>query len=69
MNRREYARREAWMTTYQNTLQAELPAVAGRICWDTATFFYNQGTAAEDAAHQHANTLREQWAKAPLNTF
>jgi hypothetical protein len=66
MNKRE--RKQNWMRAYSDELQSQLPAVAGRIDWDTATYFHNEGRDAVEAAQQHAESLREQWSKAPRNT-
>jgi len=62
-------KRQAWMKRYQDAFLNELPCEAGRLCWNTASFHWNQGHDAAEAGKQAAESRRAEIHKAPLNTF
>lgn len=66
MNRkRRGVERQHWMAAYKAELESQLPAVAGRIDWNTAAYFFNSEFDAVQAAQQAAKTLRKAWSEAP----
>ena len=47
-------RRAEWMATFEAAAVRLDPTLAGKIDWDTATFFFNQGRSPELAAKSMA---------------
>lgn len=45
--------REAYMAQFEALVTASKPELAGRIDWNTATYFYNNGIALQDAATRY----------------
>jgi hypothetical protein len=54
MTTRKDKLRAAWMAQFETKLIELKPALAGKIDWDTATFFFNQGLAPVAAAEHVA---------------
>ena len=46
--------KQQWFATYEQALVTQVPALRGKIDWQTATFFFNRGDAARDAADRMA---------------
>lgn len=46
-----------WMKRYESKLVELNPSLAGRVDWDTATFFYNEGANPEEKAILSASGL------------
>ena len=67
MDKEHTTAKQRWMTAYQETYNNELPMC--RVCWDTATYFYNPGHKAVDAARRAANTRRGEIQAAAMVTF
>jgi len=57
MKKRQAWRRMEWMRAFEETLTAIDPHTSGRIDWDTATFLFNSGARAIEAAHRYAQTM------------
>lgn len=43
-------KRALWMARYEELVTAAVPALRGRLDWDTAAYHYLEGRAPEDAA-------------------
>jgi len=48
--------RTRYMATFEELVTAALPALAGRIEWDSAVYFYNTGLTVTDAASRYVKT-------------
>lgn len=51
------AQRQQWLARYESLLVEAVPALAGKVDWDTANYFYNRGSTATDAA----NIIATRW--------
>lgn len=45
--------RAAWMAAFEEALVDRIPAVRGRVDWDTATYLYGQGLRVVDAVDRY----------------
>jgi hypothetical protein len=45
-----------WMSKFEEAVVKVMPTAAGRIEWNSAKFFFNQGLTAEDAATRYVRT-------------
>jgi hypothetical protein len=52
MTKKQIAQRARWMAAYENHITVLRPQMAGKIDWHTATFYFNSGADAFDAAHR-----------------
>lgn len=57
MKKRQAWRRAEWMRAFEETLTDIAPHTRGKIDWDTATFLFNSGAKAIEAAHRYAQTM------------
>lgn len=46
------AAKAAWLAEFEDRLVALYPLLAGKLDWDTATFFYNEGLSTEQAVER-----------------
>lgn len=53
----EQQQRARWMADFETHVVRVIPWHAGRICWDTAAFHYNQGTRADVAADAYSKRV------------
>lgn len=53
MNARQIKLRATWMARFQQSVIALKPEHAGRIDWNTANWFYDQGRIADEAAEHY----------------
>ena len=47
---RKAAARQQWFRAFEDAVLKLAPHLAGKLDWDTATFFFNEGMTADDAA-------------------
>ena len=59
-DKRRDARKPAWMASFENHVLALAPEMAGRLDWNTATFFFNSDVTPEDAAFRVVSRMREE---------
>jgi len=50
MTKRETAKRQAWMATYESELVKRVPEWTGKVDWNSAIYFYNSGRDPIEAA-------------------
>lgn len=46
--------RQQWFAAYEQELVAQVPALAGRVDWLTAAYFFDTGMPAREAAYRMA---------------
>ena len=59
MRQRDKLIRQQWMAAYEMELVRLIPEVAGKVDWNAATYFFNQGEAARDAAARMATRWKD----------
>jgi len=52
-------RKAAYLARFEDIVVTAKPSLAGRICWDTAKFFYYQNTPVTEAAKRYLTTTEE----------
>ena len=50
---------QQWFAAYEQELVRQVPALAGRVDWDAATYFFNAGYASREAAYRMATRWRD----------
>ena len=58
-------RRGDWMFHFEEAVVAQLPAAAGKIYWDDATYHYNRGAGYQEAADKYvaSHMVDERYAR------
>lgn len=46
--------RQQWMAAYEAELVRQVPALAGKVDWDAAMYFFNTGHSSREAAYRMA---------------
>ncbi len=46
-------RKAIWFEQYEERIVTAFPAMRGKVEWDTATYFYNEGLSADEAATRY----------------
>jgi len=59
MQQRDKINRQHWLVAYEMELVRQVPALAGKVDWDSAIYFFNQGMAARDAADRMATRWKD----------
>lgn len=55
-------RRLHWMRTFEELVTSERPEMSGRIDWDTASHYYNEGLSEAKAAQRYCEARPESWS-------
>ena len=51
--------RASWMGLFEQAVISKRPDLAGKIDWDTATFMFNRGDYASDAAFKYVESVKD----------
>ena len=65
MKSRETAKRALWMARYERAIKErdDYDQNLGRICWDTATYFFNMGRDARASAQNASSPYKSESAR------
>ncbi|RPI42590.1 MAG: hypothetical protein EHM67_06465 [Hyphomicrobiaceae bacterium] len=59
MQRNHKVTQQQWLAAYEAALVAAVPALAGKVDWDTANYFYYRGGDTPQGAAAH---MAQRWA-------